>query len=97
MTNEKPKQDPNFLNSIGFRGFQKVEDLMKNGEGKYFVVNVIAKRAKDINANSKPAINVDDPLGECYPYATAELEKGKLVVTSKKIINKLVDVINERA
>lgn len=89
-----PEQE--LLNSLGFSDSHSVADLVDHNDGKYFIVNVIAKRAKDINLGNKPLVDTDDPTGECYPYAVAEIAQNKLKVVPKKAPNKLVDLINEK-
>jgi len=93
MTNKK-LDNSEIIKSLGFKKIKSIPELLKSGEGRYFIVNVIAKRSAEINVGSKPLMNADDPLSECYPYAAAEAENDKLKVTPKKMPNKLVDLID---
>ncbi len=95
---DKPEVEKNkeILDSIGFEDTKTLSDLMDSGVGRYFLVNVIAKRAKNIAGGSKPLADVDDPTNECYPYVYTEIKDDKLIVIPKKSANKMVDLLSER-
>ncbi|HOE62498.1 MAG TPA: DNA-directed RNA polymerase subunit omega [Candidatus Sumerlaeota bacterium] len=61
---------------------------------KYFLVNIIAKRARDLVDGEKPQV---DPSGTIRPseIALRELTNAKLKVTPKAGRNKLVDIVRE--
>lgn len=97
MTDLQNDQKDIIMKSLGYKDNTKLTELRRNGEGKYLFVNIISKRAKDIYDGSKPLVqDVDDPTGECYPYASEEVDKGLLSIKPKKEPSKLIDLINER-
>jgi len=61
---------------------------------KYFLVNIISKRARALVDGEKPLV---DPAGATRPseIATKELISGKLRVSPKATRNKMVDIVRE--
>jgi DNA-directed RNA polymerase subunit K/omega len=61
---------------------------------RYFIINVISRRARALVDGEKPLV---DPQGSTRPSELAgkELEAGKLKVSPKATRNKLVDIIRE--
>lgn len=74
-------------------GDELVNKYAQNLE-KYFMVNIIAKRARALVDGEKPEV---DPSGTIRPseIALRELTSGKLKVTPKASRNKLVDIVRE--
>lgn len=72
---------------------EKLSAMYNNSKGKYLLVNVIAKRARDLNTGDKAMVEVDHPTDPAN-VAIKEIMQDKLSAVPKKHSTKLVDVIN---
>ena len=73
------------------------EDLIQsyeNKDDKYYLVNIIAKRARQIKDGERPVV---DPGATVRPseIALKEMLDGKLKVSAKGKPNKMVDIVRE--
>jgi DNA-directed RNA polymerase subunit K/omega len=73
---------------------QELVDNYKKGLSRYFMINVISRRARTLLDGEKPMV---DPQGSVRPgeVALMELAAGKLKVSPKATKNKLVDIVRE--
>jgi len=73
------------------------EELVKKymeSSNKYFIVNIISKRARALIDGEKPLVDTASAIrpGE---IALKELANGKLKVTPKTTRNKMVDIVRK--
>jgi len=73
---------------------QELVDNYNKGLTRYFLINVISRRARALVDGEKPVV---DPQGSLRPseMAMKELTAGKLKVIPKAVRNKLVDIVRE--
>jgi DNA-directed RNA polymerase subunit K/omega len=67
-------------------------EMTQQGGGKYFLVNVLAKRAKALDSGGKPLVKVENGC-EVDNIAIEEVRRGKISVKPKKRTPKMVDII----
>jgi DNA-directed RNA polymerase omega subunit len=72
---------------------EKLSAMFKDGRGKYSLVNIIAKRARELNTGNKPMVEVERPT-DPTTVAIKEVLEDKLKAVQKKQATKLVDVIS---
>jgi DNA-directed RNA polymerase subunit K/omega len=74
-------------------GEEQIKKYMESSN-KYFIVNIISKRARALIEGEKPLV---DPAGAIRPseIALKELANGKLKVTPKTTRNKMVDIVRK--
>jgi len=73
---------------------EELVDNYKKGFNRYFMINVISRRARALVDGEKPMV---DSQGSLRPseLAVKELAAGKLKVIPKATRNKLVDIVRE--
>lgn len=68
--------------------------VIKAGEPTYFVVNLVAKRAKQlVMQNSAPQVNLPSYTNP-VDVAMEELRQGKLLIRPRKFKYKVIDLIH---
>lgn len=67
----------------------------KDKENKYFLVNVISRRAREIVDGERPMVEVTKDDMRPRDIAEEELKEGKLKVFSRTVRHKLVDIVRE--
>jgi DNA-directed RNA polymerase omega subunit len=67
-------------------------EMAKRGEGKYFLVNVLAKRSKALHSGEKARVKVENGR-EPDNIAIEEISQDKLKVTPKKHTPKMINII----
>lgn len=72
---------------------KKLSDMSKDREYKYLLVNVIAKRARELNDGARPELplSADNPL-DLTRVSSAELADDKLRVEPSQRAGQLVDI-----
>jgi DNA-directed RNA polymerase subunit K/omega len=69
-----------------------LSEMVTKGEAKYFIVNVLAKRAKALHSGEKAQVKVEDGR-EPDNIAIEEVRQNKLKVLPKKHTPKMVNII----
>jgi len=72
----------------------KLSEMRITGEYKYLIVNVVAKRARQLNEGSRPEIpiqSIDNPM-DLTQVSLAEIQQDKLRVEPSERAGQLVDI-----
>jgi len=71
----------------------KLSEMKKQGQGKYLLVNVLAKRARALNEGARAEVTMheDNPM-DLTRVAIAEMDLEKLRVEPKERAGQLIDI-----
>ena len=73
---------------------EELKDNFDKKIRKYFLVNVIAKRARALIDGERPLVDIHENLRPSE-IAIKEIREGKIKVLPKAVRNKLVDIVRE--
>lgn len=73
---------------------QKLSKLVEQGDGRYLLVNVIRRRARDLYSGAKPLVRVAED-GDAGKLAFKEILHDRLRVTRRKTPPKFVDLAKQ--
>lgn len=71
----------------------EVDDILYRNRNKYLLVNVVAKRARELNEGSRPAVRLEGPHNP-LEVALAEVAAKKLNVVRREREKVMVDLVS---
>jgi len=70
---------------------KKLSELARTGEGRYLLVNVIMRRARDLYSGSKPLVKTPE-IGDAGVIGFKEITADRLKVVPRKASTRLIDL-----
>lgn len=74
---------------------KNLPELLKSGEGKYLIVNVVAKRVRKLMRGDKPLVAAEGDE-ELPNIALKEIQQGKIKALPRRRTGKLVDLAKQQ-
>ena len=75
------------------RGELNIDEMINNNQNKYLLVNMLSRRARDLNEGARPLVKIESP-STTLEQAIAEGKDGLLKVEPRETEKVVVDLVD---